>query len=91
MGCSQIDYCREVSRILNHTLSPFSSLPPKFSALPLSQDSLVATIATVANRAVALSAKAHSATTHRYVSLQQKKTNGQPAEKINKYRNNTNV
>ena len=73
MGCSQIDYCREVSRILNHTLSPFSSLPPKFSALPLSQDSLVATIATVANRAVALSAKAHSATTHRYVSLQQKK------------------
>lgn len=90
MGCSQIGYCREVSRILNHTLSPFSSLPPKFSALPLSQDSLVATIATLANRAAALSAKAHGVTTHKR-SPEAKKTDGQPAEKINKYRNNTNV
>lgn len=44
---------------------PLSSLPPKFSALPLSQDSLVATIATHANRAAALSAKAHGVTSRK--------------------------
>lgn len=44
---------------------PLSSLPPQISALPLSQDSGVATIATHANRASAQFVQAHGVTCYK--------------------------